>query len=158
MGCRRRWKLFFWPAKGVKIFSTPCVYPQNAQIFVKNSNMGEKDEKFRPPDPTFKSAIGCWPIHVSLVTRHSVGGGGVWGWGDRYVHHWLEVFTAGHPAQPYRPFDAPVSEQQQVLFPSNPVPLLLLSQEGYPCTALVTRQPRACLFFLGPAANRYTPP
>ena len=67
---------FFWPAKGVKIFSTPCVYPQNAQIFVENSNMGEKDEKFRPPDPTFKSAIGCWPIHVSLVTRHSVGGGG----------------------------------------------------------------------------------
>ena len=26
-------------------------------------------KKFRAPDPTSKSALGCRPIHLSLVTR-----------------------------------------------------------------------------------------
>ena len=37
--------------------------------------MDAKHEKeFRPPDATSKSALGCWPIHLSPV--HSRGGGG----------------------------------------------------------------------------------
>ena len=63
--------------KGGKIFSsTPRVCTQTAQIFVENSNVGEKHKKFRPPDPTSKLALGCWPIHLSLVTCHSRGRGG----------------------------------------------------------------------------------
>jgi hypothetical protein len=30
--------------RGIFVF-TPCVYTQNAQIFMENSNMGEKHEK-----------------------------------------------------------------------------------------------------------------
>ena len=57
---------------------TPCAFTQNAQIVVENSDIGEKREKnFRPPDPTSKSALGCRPIHLSPVTCHSKGGGGV---------------------------------------------------------------------------------
>ena len=57
-------------------FFPPCVYTQSAQIFVENSNMGEKYEKIiRPPDPISRLALGCWPFHLSPVTCHSRGGG-----------------------------------------------------------------------------------
>ena len=87
---------FFWLAEGGQFFFPyPLVCTQNAQIFVEISNMREKhDEKFRPPDPTSKSAFGCWPIHLSLVTCHSGWGrGGGWGGRGRYALHWCVQFS-----------------------------------------------------------------
>ena len=69
--------VIFLPAKGGKLyFTTPCVCTRTARIFVEKSNMGGNHGKnFRPPDPTSKSAPGCWPIHLSPVTQGGGGGG-----------------------------------------------------------------------------------
>ena len=41
--------------------------------------MDAKHEKeFRPPDSTSKSALGCWPIHLSPVHSRGGGGGALW--------------------------------------------------------------------------------
>ena len=50
------------------------MWEQNAQIFVENSNVGEIHENFFDPLTTSKSALGCWPIHLSPFTRGGKGG------------------------------------------------------------------------------------
>ena len=65
--------VFFGLPKGGNFFLTPCVYPQNAQIFVEHSKWVNNTQRIRRSDPTSKLALGCWPIHLSPVTR---GGGG----------------------------------------------------------------------------------
>ena len=64
---------FVWPAEGGNFF-TPCIYTQNAQIFVEVSNVGEKHEKkfnplIRPPSQPLTA--GPFICHLSLE-----GGGG----------------------------------------------------------------------------------
>ena len=43
---------------------------------IQISNKGEKHEKDFDSLTTSKLALGCWPIHLSPVTRHLGGGGG----------------------------------------------------------------------------------
>ena len=66
-----------------KLFLYPCVYTQNAQIFMENSNMDEKQKKFDPltRPPSQPLAAGPSICYLSLVTR---GWGGGWG-ADRYA-------------------------------------------------------------------------
>ena len=99
--------LVFGLPKGECFFSILFVHTQNAPTFVENSSMGDKHEtNIRPltPDLTSKPALGCWPIHLSPVTREWGGGsGGSSGHygislGDiqnaptRWVWHFLRVF------------------------------------------------------------------
>ena len=69
---------FFRPAeRGKMFFPPPCVYTQNAQIFVETSNMGAKHKRnfhplTQPPSPAL--ADGPSMCHLSPVSR---GGGGI---------------------------------------------------------------------------------
>ena len=57
---------------------TPCVFTQNAPIFVQNSNVGEKHEKKLDP---LTQPVGPWLLAHPSVTCHPItqvgpGGGG----------------------------------------------------------------------------------
>ena len=63
---------------GAPKFFTPCVQTQNAQIFVENSNMGEKHEKNFDPmtqPPSQPLAAGPSICHLPPVTRGGEGEG-----------------------------------------------------------------------------------
>ena len=129
VGHQRRRQIVFGLPKGKNFFSTPCVDTRNARIFVENSTTGGKTQKkIRPPDPTSKSALGCWLIHLLPVTG---GGGGaarrvvdglrteVWGQqkqsnnpgnnqhNPQYANYWAPLtrkrHIPPHPAQPQHP-------------------------------------------------------
>ena len=86
---------FFGPAEGGNRFLTPCVYTQNVQIFVENSNTRGKHEKnfdplTRPPSRPLAAGPAICPL--SLVNRG--GGGGGWQRGGAHTAHHATFSTA----------------------------------------------------------------
>ena len=63
---------FLWPAEGGIFFLPHVSIPKMLGFSWRIQMWVITTKKFRPPDPTSKSACGCWPIHLSPVTR---GGG-----------------------------------------------------------------------------------
>ena len=69
---------FFGLPKGEIFFLPMCLYSKCSDFCGEVKHGRKTRKKFRPPDPTSKSALGSWPIPLLLVTGHL----GVWGgWG-----------------------------------------------------------------------------
>ena len=113
---------FFSHKKGPMLCFTKLLYAQNAQIFMKSSNMNEKHEIFFTPPPYPHPAR---VLHVSLVTHHSGEGEG---WeGGRYAQHCSLPSIVARPASsippslpPFPPFRSPL--------PPHLSPLLLRTE------------------------------
>ena len=78
------WAGIFWPAEGKNCF-LPHASILKMLRYSENRNMGGKPKKFRSRDPTSKSALGCWPIHLSPATCQLREGGRGSPEGDRPI-------------------------------------------------------------------------